>query len=72
MRQWWLRGPDVVVEESKLLDDFKLELRWDELVDNQDQSAPWIDRSGMSILVYAVFRNNLDIVNDILRMFKQR
>ena len=52
------------------LNDFKSELRWNENVDGQDQSAPWIDRSGMSILAYAVFRNDLAVVKDILRMFE--
>ena len=71
MRQWWLRGSDVDVGSFKSsLNDFKSELRWNENVDGQDQSAPWIDRSGMSILAYAVFRNNLAIVKDILRIFE--
>ena len=37
---------------SCLLDDFKKELRWDENVDGQDRTAPWIDRSEVSILAY--------------------
>ena len=41
-----------------------------ENIDGYDQSAQWIDRSGMSILAYGVLRNELTIVKDVLKIFE--
>ena len=36
------------------LTDLKHQLRWDESIDGQDVTMPWVDRAGISILAYAV------------------
>ena len=70
LRQWWLRGSDVNDNSVSTLKDFKSELRWSNEEDGQDQSARWIDQTGFSILAYAVFKNNLCVVKEILQTFQ--
>ena len=45
---------------------------WDESVDGQDDAAPWLDRAGISILVYAVFANVINVVQEVLTCYDSK
>ena len=49
-------------ESCDSLTDLKHQLRWDESIDGQDSTMPWIDRAGISILAYAVALNEIKVV----------
>jgi len=57
---WWLRANSQLEESySDSLASFKKLLRWDE---NED----WKDQNGVSVLLYAVIQNNVNIVQILL------
>jgi ankyrin repeat protein len=68
IRQWWLRGSSVECGGTLTLNDLKSDLRWSDEKDGRDQS--WIDRDGFSILLYAIFKNDLSVVKEILTIFR--
>jgi transcriptional/translational regulatory protein YebC/TACO1 len=45
---------------------------WDKSIDGQDDTMPWIDRTGISILAYAVAANTINVVREILKIHESR
>ena len=74
MTQWWTRGPTTSsqVASCDSLTVLKSILMWDESLDGQDDTMPWVDRTGISILVYAMGINNINIVREILKIYESR
>ena len=70
MKSWWLRDErhnyKSCGEEMLSLESFKLCIHWD---DEKDGTG-WRYRDNISILVLAVLKNELSVVNDILEQFK--
>lgn len=64
MKKWWMRG---LMQEhsatyvSKVVEFRKL-LRWNHI----ECDEKWIDREGVSLLIYAVCYNNVELVREIL------
>ena len=74
MTQWWTRGPSSSsqVASCTSLADLKHQLRWDEGLDGQDITMPWVDRAGISILAYGVAVNEIKVVQEILQLHNDR
>ena len=74
MTQWWTRGPSSSsqVASCTSLADLKHQLRWDESLDGQDITVPWVDRAGISILAYGVAVNEIKVVQEILQLHNDR
>ena len=65
---WWLRTESSSVEESHSdsLISFKKSLWWDK------NDKEWHDEDGIPILVYAVIKNDIEIVRELLKIEKCR
>jgi ankyrin repeat protein len=74
MTQWWTRrpSPSTRVKRCDSLAELKRQLMWNESIDGQDSMAPWTDRYKISILVYGVLINEINIVREILEHYKNR
>ena len=72
--QWWTRTsfPSALVQCCESLVDFKCQLNWDESIDGQDLTVPWTDRHGMSILIYSVIANNINVVKELLTLYESQ
>ena len=71
--QVWTRGPSSlnhVVSSCTTLADLKLQLRWDESIDNRDSKDPWEDRAGISILAYTIGLNKIEAVREVLQLLE--
>lgn len=74
MTPWWTRGSSSSsqVASCSSLADLKHQLRWDKSVDGQDTTTPWIDHSGISLLIYAAMVNQVELVRKVLKLYDDR
>ena len=74
MTQWWTRrpSPSTRVKRCESLVDLKRQLKWDESIDGQDEITPWTDRHGISILLYGMAVNEINVVREILNLFENQ
>ena len=74
MTQWWTRSPSSSNKEVSCnsLTELKNQLRWNDSVDGRDTTTPWIDRSGISLLIYAAMVNQVELVRKILELYEDR
>jgi hypothetical protein len=75
MSSWWTRDSSSFyssdqAKRCKTLLALKHQLKWDDCMDGQDENMPWIDRAGISLLFYAVGKNNLSILKEILKLYQ--
>ena len=70
-REWCLRGSSTVLERKggSNLREFKITLRWENMIDGIEKESPWNDRTGTPILLYAVIANKIDVVREILDLY---
>ena len=68
MTPWWTRSRNVVTPSVRCnsLASLKEQLKWDDSIDGRNHDTPWIDRCGISILLYSIVLNELNVVNEIL------
>ena len=68
MKHWWLRGLDennstetCSADPKTMYEDFKMWLDW-----NKKEDSNFFDRSGVSLLIYAVCANNVEVTKYLL------
>jgi len=75
LEKWWLQGltksrnhhlDSIMSNTTTVVDAFKAKLRW-----NEPEDELWIDRTGVSVLFYAVVNSNVDVVRETLRLLNE-
>ncbi len=53
MTRWWTRAPNLVSKQRcQSLSELRSQLEWNDRQDGNSVESPWLDRDGVSILLY--------------------
>ena len=70
--KFWTRVPSCSSpNQIETLASLKQQLKWGSL-DCTDEQNPWLDREGISILMYAIGLDNVVLVNEILKLYENK